>query len=185
MSVEALRFGKGAKHLEPASLVPSCIADPTLPCVTSDNSVGGLWPPEEFGKYFVSTTDYETTKINIKHVGSSKIAYKIINYDKSWVHPDDRDLAKYRSVIIGEKGTTPETSHFQTQLLCFSPPKSVKFEHFISEHPDTNGYMPENICINEKGLSIICCDYCEWEEHELLLKLYMFFLEISITHDRP
>jgi len=34
--------GQGAKHLE-----PSCIADPTLPCVTSDNSVGGKVTNEE------------------------------------------------------------------------------------------------------------------------------------------
>jgi hypothetical protein len=98
-------------------------------------------------KYLVFT-DYECSKTKIKHVGTDKIAYKIINYDKSWAHSDDRDLAKYRSVIIGEKGTTPETSHFPQQLLCFSPPKSVNSEEFIGEHPDLDGYIPENIYIN-------------------------------------
>ena len=31
------------------SVLVGGVTPPTLPCVTSDNSVGGLWPPEEFG----------------------------------------------------------------------------------------------------------------------------------------
>jgi len=102
----------------------------------------------KYGEYLVSI-EYESTKTKIKNVGTDKIAYKIINYDKKWVCYDDKDLVKYRSIIIGEKGSTPETSHFQPQLLCFSPPKSVNFEQFIGEHPDLDGYVPENIYINE------------------------------------
>ena len=129
-------FGRGA------------FTPPTLPCVTSDNSVGGLWPPEEFGEYLLCT-DYESSKVNIKHVGTEKISYKIINYDKSWCHPEYDELMKYRSVIIGKKGSTPETLHFQQQLLCFSPPKSMDYDRFIEKYPANQFYMTENICINE------------------------------------
>jgi len=34
-------------------------------------------------------------------------------------------------------------------LLCFSPPKSVDFEKFVGAYPDSGGYIPEDICINE------------------------------------
>ena len=146
------------QHNMMSQLVNQPGQDPTL---RSDKS----------GEYLVST-DYESTKINIKHVGSSKIAYKILNYDKSWIYSDDRDLAKYRSVIVGEKGSTPETSHFQSQLLCFSPPKSVNFEQFIEEYPDLDGYVPENIYINEivEGTMINLFYDCRTESWQLATK---------------
>jgi len=103
---------------------------------------------KQSGEYLVFM-DYDSSKTNHKHVGSDKIVYKIINYDKNYVCSDDKDLAKYRSVIIGERGSTPETAHFPQQLLCFSPPKSVDFEKFVGAYPDSGGYIPEDICINE------------------------------------
>lgn len=92
--------------------------------------------------------NYNSLKVNKKYVGTDKIVYKIFNYDKKYVCINDTELAKYRSVVIAEKGLTTSTKHFNQELLCFSPPKSMEFDLFEQLYP-ANGDFSEELCINE------------------------------------
>lgn len=68
---------------------------------------------------------------------SSQKQYKIMNYDKKRINDiSEPDVGNYRSVIFSENTSITETpcENRNTKLLCFSPPKSVSFDEFISRH---------------------------------------------------
>lgn len=77
-------------------------------------------------------------KIKIKSIYHNNINYKIVNYDKDFLCDDNKELRKYRSLIISNN-----------KLVCFSSPKTLKYEEFIKLYQEESGYIPEDIRINE------------------------------------
>jgi hypothetical protein len=59
-----------------------------------------------------------------------------MNYTKDFLCFDDYETSKYRSVIL---------SNPENKLLCFSPPKSIKYDIFMEKYPD----IDENIYVSE------------------------------------
>ena len=70
--------------------------------------------------------DKVSTIINKKIYYNANIGYTIMNYTKDFICFDDYETAKYRSVIF---------SNPQNKLLCFSPPKSIKYDIFMEDYP--------------------------------------------------
>jgi hypothetical protein len=74
--------------------------------------------------------------INRKNYYNANMGYTIMNYTKEFVCFDDYETTKYRSVIF---------SNPQNKLLCFSPPKSIKYDVFMEKYP----LIDDNIYANE------------------------------------
>jgi hypothetical protein len=76
--------------------------------------------------------------INKKIYNSANMGYTIMNYTKDFLCFDDYETSKYRSVIF---------SNPQNKLLCYSPPKSIKYDIFMEDYPtiDNNIYVNEII----------------------------------------
>jgi hypothetical protein len=85
----------------------------------------------------------ESILINKKTYQRANIKYTIMNYTKDFLCFDDYETSKYRSVIF---------SNPENKLLCFSPPKSIKYDIFMEKYPD----IDETIFVNEmvEGLMI-------------------------------
>ena len=78
----------------------------------------------------------DSTLITKKIYQNANMLYTIMNYTKDFLCFDDYETSKYRSVIF---------SNPQNKLLCFSPPKSIKYDKFMEEY-DT---IDNNIYVNE------------------------------------
>ena len=78
----------------------------------------------------------ESILINKKIYQHANIKYTIMNYTKDFLCFDDYETSKYRSVIF---------SNPENKLLCFSPPKSIKYDIFMEKYPE----IDENIFVNE------------------------------------
>lgn len=74
--------------------------------------------------------------INKKIYYNANMGYTIMNYTKDFICFDDYETSKYRSVIF---------SNPQNKLLCFSPPKSIKYDIFLEDYP----IIDKNIYVNE------------------------------------
>jgi hypothetical protein len=80
--------------------------------------------------------DKVSTIINKKIYYNANMGYTIMNYTKGFICFDDYETATYRSVIF---------SNPQNKLLCFSPPKSIKYDIFMEDCP----IIDKNIYVNE------------------------------------
>jgi hypothetical protein len=93
----------------------------------------------------INTTEpnKESLLINKKTYQNANMKYTIMNYTKDFLCFDDYETSKYRSVIF---------SNPENKLLCFSPPKSIKYDIFMEKCPD----IDENIYVNEivEGVAI-------------------------------
>lgn len=78
----------------------------------------------------------ESLLINKKTYQNANMKYTIMNYTKDFLCFDDYETSKYRSVIF---------SNPENKLLCFSPPKSIKYDIFMEKYPD----IDENIYVSE------------------------------------
>lgn len=79
----------------------------------------------------------DTCKENIKvKEYRNGVEYKILNYDKSYICFNDIETFKYRSVVL----SLPDN-----KILCFSPPKAIHYNRFVSDHP----ILTESIYVNE------------------------------------
>ena len=78
----------------------------------------------------------ESILINKKIYQRANMKYTIMNYTKEFLCFDDYETSKYRSVIF---------SNPENKLLCFSPPKSIKYDIFMEKYP----IIDDNIYINE------------------------------------
>ena len=78
----------------------------------------------------------ESLLINKKTYQNANMKYTIMNYTKDFLCFDDYETSKYRSVIL---------SNPENKLLCFSPPKSIKYDIFMEKYPD----IDENIYVSE------------------------------------
>jgi len=85
----------------------------------------------------------ESLLVNKKIYQNANMKYTIMNYTKDFLCFDDYETSKYRSVVF---------SNPENKLLCFSPPKSVKYDIFMEKNPD----IDENIYVNEivEGVAI-------------------------------
>jgi hypothetical protein len=78
----------------------------------------------------------ESLLINKKIYQNANMKYTIMNYTKEFLCFDDYETSKYRSVIF---------SNPENKLLCFSPPKSIKYDVFMEKYAE----IDENIFVNE------------------------------------
>jgi hypothetical protein len=78
----------------------------------------------------------ESILINKKIYQNANMKYTIMNYTKDFLCFDDYETSKYRSVVF---------SNPENKLLCFSPPKSIKYDIFMKKYPD----IDETIFANE------------------------------------
>jgi hypothetical protein len=78
----------------------------------------------------------ESILIKKKIYQNANMKYTIMNYTKDFLCFDDYETSKYRSVIF---------SNPENKLLCFSPPKSIKYDIFMEKYPE----IDENIFVNE------------------------------------
>ena len=78
----------------------------------------------------------ESLLVNKKIYQNANMKYTIMNYTKDFLCFDDYETSKYRSVIL---------SNPENKLLCFSPPKSIKYDIFMEKYPD----IDENIYVSE------------------------------------
>ena len=86
--------------------------------------------------YNIDTETYNYDKIKTKLYKTPHAEYTILNYDDKVICNDDTKHGMYRSIIL----SSPEN-----KIVCFSPPKSIELDSFISQNPEIN----DSILVNE------------------------------------
>ena len=74
----------------------------------------------------VNVEFYNNNIIKNKAYSHNNRTYNILNYDRAYVCNNDYENSKYRSLVI---------SFPEKKLLCFSCPKSITFDSFITKYP--------------------------------------------------
>ena len=86
--------------------------------------------------FYTVNPDIISTVVNTKLYTKQNTSYLILNYIKDILCFDDSFNAIYRSVVC---------SFPEKKILGFSPPKSIKYDHFMEKYPE----IDESIIVNE------------------------------------
>ena len=97
------------------------------------NSANSLY--EKYIFYHVDA-DVKSSVVNTKLYNKLNTSYLVLNYNKDVLCYDDSSNSIYRSVIF---------SFPEKEVLCYSPPKSIKYDCFFEKYPEIN----ESIIVNE------------------------------------